>query len=251
MYDYASAFTYDDGFVDTDSCEKSDNDNVALEEAPTHSVECKDSNQLESAGSGTVISQVGINLGIEDSGLETSQDPVCVSDLDPCSVNAAASFEEAAPRVISTACEAARDTQSEAKKIENDLTGRAVGGEQVAPDVIRPSRPRHNISGPMRPSRDIRPIGSSVSTKPRRLRPSRGVQPIRSRKFAVSVLIENVNDVQTVLTGVTALSASESDPVPHAEHRKRAAAEQILETTKRVKPSDGCRSLVSSARDHS
>lgn len=251
MYDYASAFTYDDGLVDTDSCERFDNDNAVPEEAPTHSVERKDSDQLKFAESDTFISQVGIDLGIEDSGLGTSQDPVCVSDLDQCSVNAAANFEEAILRMISPASEAAQDTQSEAKKIENDLTRRAVGGEQVAPYVIRLSRPRHNISGPMRPSRDIHHTGSSVSTKPRRLRPSRGVQPIRSRKFAVSVLIENVNDIQTVLTGVIALSASESDTVPHAEHRKRSAAEQILETTKRVKPSDECMSLVSSARDHS
>ena len=250
MHDYTSAFIYDDGFVDTDLYERSDNDSVAHEEAPTHNVEGKDNEQLKSAESDTVISQVGINLGIEDSGLETSQDIVCVSALDECSVNAAVNFEEFASETNFPACEAAQGIQSEAKDIESDLIETAVGGEQLAPDVMRPSLRRHNISAPMRPSRDIHPIGSSLSPEPRRLRPSRGVQPIMSRSFAVSVLIENVNDVQTVLTSVTASSASETYPILHAEHRKRASAEQILETTKRARRADECMPLVVSTRDH-
>ena len=183
--------------ADISSGGRSDCDNAAAGEDPTHRFKPKITDQRKSAEPDAAIPQIGMteNLDLEEARLGTNHD----------SVSAAAANSEESPEAVIQACKAAL---GKAESSEDGSVEAAFKGENHASAVVRPSSPHRSVCPSLRPSRDIHPINNSPSftlAKQRHaksLRPSRGIQPIMNQMLAVSIVVGTSNRPKTAAAQV-------------------------------------------------
>lgn len=190
-----------------------DNANAAPGDVAVQRTKPRTRDQKGTAKSNAIISSISTKEN-EALLVELTQDLARAPTLEGCLMKGAGGCEEGLPSIDSMAGKAAQDASSDAKDTVNGPNEAASNDEILAPEAVCLSTPRRNTHC--------------------RMRPSRGVQPIKSQTFALSVVVEASSDPQSVLTRATTLTMSESpssasDSLPCPKSRKRVVVVVVEE----------------------
>lgn len=249
MYDPSSAFTHDQGFQSSVACDHAPITAFDAEALPNGEV----THNSVPASDSTIqhhTSEIIATEGFQDVNLhrETPEDIMISNESSNAkAVPEGVTVQKSTPdigdkeEIAESRTETSPVSRIEiegighAKDTANESAEAAIVEGNLAPVTLCPSTPRRSTCRRLRPSRGIHPIKLSPSIRSAKrkrlltLQPSRGVQPMARPTVSVSVVVEGTSGPQVTDPTVAGSSLLASDYLPRSESRKRVAVDDAVE----------------------